>query len=169
MDIRFVPEDPAKDSVKACCREITLVDVEAVCRIEQANQGWAWSREQILFELSDQCRVRGGGFSAVLVNDAEILGYYFARQILDQCDLLNLGVDKPYRQQGWGRVLLEHFKRKAISRGAQALNLELRSGNISALALYKSFGFLVVGERKAYYRDNGDDSWLMTAKLTPKL
>ncbi len=169
MAIRFVPKDPAKDSVKATCREITLVDVEAVCRIEHANQGWAWTREQILFELSDQCRVRGGGFSAVLVSDAQILGYYFARQILDQCELLNLVVDKSYQQQGWGRVLLEHFKRAALARGAQALNLELRSGNTAALALYKSFGFLVVGERKAYYRDNGDDSWLMTAQLKPKL
>ena len=41
------------------------------------------------------------------------------------------------------------------------LTLEVRKSNISAISLYKSFGFCEVGVRKKYY-ENTEDAVLMT-------
>jgi [ribosomal protein S18]-alanine N-acetyltransferase len=40
--------------------------------------------------------------------------------------------------------------------------LEVRRGNVAALELYRKLGFVVVGVRPHYYRDNQEDALLMT-------
>jgi ribosomal-protein-alanine N-acetyltransferase len=39
--------------------------------------------------------------------------------------------------------------------------LEVRESNHAAQALYRRFGFDVVGQRKRYYQDNFEDALLM--------
>ena len=41
--------------------------------------------------------------------------------------------------------------------------LEVRPSNQVAIDLYRSFGFVVVGRRAGYYRDNAEDALLMTS------
>jgi ribosomal-protein-alanine N-acetyltransferase len=53
--------------------------------------------------------------------------------------------------------------RQAAGLGARSATLEVRVGNPSAQALYRKFGFQIVGRRKGYYKDNGEDALLMTA------
>jgi ribosomal-protein-alanine N-acetyltransferase len=42
------------------------------------------------------------------------------------------------------------------------VTLEVRRSNDAAQALYQKYGFDVVGERRRYYRDTGEDALLMT-------
>ncbi|MBI5082433.1 MAG: ribosomal-protein-alanine N-acetyltransferase, partial [Chloroflexi bacterium] len=52
----------------------------------------------------------------------------------------------------------------ALGLNAVEATLEVRAGNKIAQNLYCKFGFEEVGRRKNYYRDNGEDALLMTAK-----
>jgi ribosomal-protein-alanine N-acetyltransferase len=44
--------------------------------------------------------------------------------------------------------------------------LEVRPTNVEALGLYESFGFRVIGRRKGYYFDTGEDALVMEARLS---
>ena len=50
----------------------------------------------------------------------------------------------------------------ACDLAAEMVTLEVRRGNDAAQALYQKDGFDVVGERRRYYRDTGEDALLMT-------
>ena len=64
-----------------------------------------------------------------------------------------------------GKVLLE-----ATRLGATHALLEVRACNQDALHLYNKFGFAVVGVRKGYYQDAGEDALLMTLNpLVPEI
>jgi len=57
--------------------------------------------------------------------------------------------------------MLEH----ALTLGSVTATLEVRVTNDRAQGLYRKYHFAVVGRRKHYYRDNGEDALLMTAEL----
>ncbi len=41
------------------------------------------------------------------------------------------------------------------------MTLEVRTSNENAMRMYESFGFKVIGRRKGYYTDNGEDAIVM--------
>ena len=55
----------------------------------------------------------------------------------------------------------------AITLKLELLTLEVRKSNIAAQGLYKKYGFDIIGERKRYYSDNGEDAWIMTKSFEP--
>jgi [ribosomal protein S18]-alanine N-acetyltransferase len=69
-----------------------------------------------------------------------------------------IGVDPAYQGSGIGRRLLEHLLAFA---GESVVFLEVRVANATAIALYESVGFVVIGVRKRYYRVSGADAYAM--------
>ena len=51
--------------------------------------------------------------------------------------------------------------REAHGRGIREMTLEVRKSNRVAIGMYQSFGFEIVGERKGFYHDNGEDALIM--------
>ena len=49
--------------------------------------------------------------------------------------------------------------------GVELVFLEVRPTNHEALSLYERFGFRVIGRRKGYYFDTGEDALVMEARL----
>jgi ribosomal-protein-alanine N-acetyltransferase len=45
--------------------------------------------------------------------------------------------------------------------GAKWVTLEVRASNDKAIRMYEGFGFKVIGRRKGYYTDNGEDALVM--------
>ncbi len=68
-----------------------------------------------------------------------------------EAQLLNLSVVPDARRQGLGGALLERFCDDALRCGAEQMFLEVRVGNVPAIALYESAGFTRVARRAAYY------------------
>lgn len=81
----------------------------------------------------------------------EIVGFALARVIVDEAELLLIGVRPRCRRAGIGGALLDHTAQAARSRGAKRLFLEVRHGNAAA-RLYERAGFSQIGRRLAYYR-----------------
>ena len=83
--------------------------------------------------------------------DSRVVGFAIARTVLEEAELMMLGVDPAVRGRGIGTLLVERFAAAAARRGARRLHLEVREGN-PALRLYERQRFVPVGRREAYYR-----------------
>jgi len=102
------------------------------------------------------------GVWLTLAQDAEggLVGFSLSRIVLDEAELLLLAVSRAAQGIGIGGTLMRHFEADAAARGAKRLHLEVREGN-SALNLYNSSGFTLVGRRPRYY--SGADGQLYDA------
>jgi len=68
-------------------------------------------------------------------------------------EIENIVVAGPARRHGLGVRLVGELLRLARLRGTKAIFLEVRESNRAARALYEKCGFVVIGDRKGYYRN----------------
>jgi ribosomal-protein-alanine N-acetyltransferase len=78
---------------------------------------------------------------------------------------LNLAVSPEFRRQGIGRALLRAGLAYFRKRRVEEVFLEVRESNLSAQALYLSYGFRPVGQRSAYYRNPKEDALVLWLAL----
>jgi ribosomal protein S18 acetylase RimI-like enzyme len=93
------------------------------------------------------------------------LGYALGWWVVDELQLLGLGVLPTARRRGVGRLLLAHVLDAARAAGGRRVLLEVARGNAPALALYENAGFRVFNTRPKYYRATGDDALEMELAL----
>jgi ribosomal-protein-alanine N-acetyltransferase len=139
-----------------------LDDVAAVHEIERLSFRTPWPAYAFEQEL------RGNRLARYLVARAgeHVVGFAGLWQMVDEAHITTFGVHPDWRRQGIGRQLLLNVAELATAIGARRMTLEVRESNVGAQALYGAFGFDVVGRRKAYYTDDGEDALVMT---TPEL
>ena len=116
--------------------------------------GEAWNRRQVSDALVlGTCRhhliAPDGRIGEHLVG--ETAGFYLARTVLDEQELLLFAVAPRFRGRGLGTRLLDDFISSARDNGVRRVFLEMRRGN-NAARLYEKYGFRFTGERPAYYR-----------------
>jgi [ribosomal protein S18]-alanine N-acetyltransferase len=141
-------------------RRMTLDDIPQVLEIERASFALPWSENAFRKELTENAQAH---FFVAEENDrvVGILGYWY---IIDECHISTIAVHPDWRQRGIGQEILVAALSHSLSLGAIMATLEVRPSNLAAIELYKKFGFEVVGRRKRYYRDNGEDAIIMTAQ-----
>ncbi len=103
-----------------------------------------------------------GGDTVVLVaiRGGEVIGAALGLLQFDDGHVLDLAVAPTARRSGTGRALLSALTEELRTRGARSITLEVRAGNLGALALYRGAGFAVEGRRPGYYPD-GEDALLL--------
>jgi len=145
--------DPPAFSV----RPMTAADLEAVAIIESENPS-PWTAGQLASE-----RDQDGGWQFVAEVGASglVCGFVCGRSCAGEAELLKIAVGREYRRQGIAAQLVVHTLCYLAEQGVGRCFLELRAGNIPALALYDRFGFLQVGLRKNYYTSPPEDAILM--------
>jgi ribosomal-protein-alanine N-acetyltransferase len=87
-----------------------------------------------------------------------LVGYAGLARVGAQAEVHTLAVDPAHHRRGVGRALLRAILDRA--RGATVF-LEVRTDNESAINLYRSEGFEVIGTRRRYYRPSGADAFTM--------
>ncbi len=140
---------------------MTLDDLDEVMAIERASFQTPWSSGAFRYELT-QNRV---AHCTVMRAGVRIVGYLCLWEIGHEVHITNLAVHPEHRGRGVARALLEAMLEGAHRRGVELIFLEVRPTNAEAIGLYGSFGFQVIGRRKGYYFDNGEDALVMEAKL----
>lgn len=143
-------------------RPMRSEDVPEVHALEEDIFPTPWSLKSYRFE------VEHNPASEPLVVEARdgrsgvsIAAYIVPWLLVDEVHIANIAVAPRFRRLGLARRLLQHVLRRAARAGACSASLEVRAGNGAAQALYRGMGFEVVGRRKRYYRDNGEDALLM--------
>ncbi len=94
-----------------------------------------------------------------------VVGYSGFWFIIDEAHISTIAVHPDWRGQRGGEQLFISLLEHALRLGAVTATLEVRVTNDRAQNLYRKYHFEVVGRRKHYYRDNGEDALLMTAEL----
>lgn len=136
-------------------------DIDRIMAVMQAAfdplYGEAWNRRQV-----EDALVMGhthyllAGIDGEDPADEAAVGFSLSRHGFEEEELLLFAVLPQYRGKGIGARLLARFAETAERRGARQLLLEMRRGN-PAERLYRSFGFVQIGERPKYYRQaNGE-------------
>ncbi len=92
-------------------------------------------------------------------------GFIVYRTILDQAEIITIGVHPDTRRAGIGAALLEIMERDVAKSGATQIFLEVASTNTAAHALYIAHGYRDVGRRPKYY--DGIDAILMAKDIIP--
>lgn len=137
-------------------REMQIDDLDQVMPIEEELFSVPWSSVGFFSFL-----LRDDALFLVAEDRGEILGYCGVLMVLDQGDIVNVGVKSERQRQGVGRKLLNALIRKTEEKGVASLYLEVRAGNQAAISLYESLGFCRLGVRKGYYEEPKEDGITM--------
>jgi ribosomal-protein-alanine N-acetyltransferase len=153
-------------------RPMQIEDLEQVQSIDQISFSTPWPENAYRFELLENRRAmswvaelggESGGFSGELPSKPlVVVGVVVVWFIVDEVHIATLAVHPDYRGLGIGCQLVAEALRSGIQKGAVLATLEVRENNLPAQALYRHFGFEVVGRRLRYYKDNNEDAVLMT-------
>jgi ribosomal-protein-alanine N-acetyltransferase len=146
-------------------------ELDALAALEALCFTSPWSREQLdkafrlpnfaVFGLRAPLPANPGAKGGPL---AAYISFYHNP---DELEILNLAVTPKWRGRGCGARLLRLALRMAARLGIGRAVLEVRSGNVPALALYKGQGFTQLGRRRGYYQDSGEDALLLALALKP--
>ena len=137
-------------------RPAKLSDIAAVAALEKSEFS-SGADEGMLARL-----LAAGGVILIAEEGGELLGYVWARFVLDEGDIGNVAVAPDSRRRGIGAALLKALFAESERRGAAVLQLEVRESNLAARRLYEKNGFEIVGKRKNYYEKPAEDAILMS-------
>ncbi|PZS27595.1 MAG: ribosomal-protein-alanine N-acetyltransferase [Pseudonocardiales bacterium] len=129
-------------------------DAQRCAELEHAlfNCDDPWSPEAFLEALA-----AGHHYLSARESDS-LIGYVGLARVGSEAEVHTLAVDPAHQRRGIGRALLRAILDHA--EGATVF-LEVRTDNDSAIRLYRSEGFDVIGIRRGYYRPSGADAFTM--------
>jgi tRNA threonylcarbamoyladenosine biosynthesis protein TsaB len=111
------------------------------------------------------------GMQAVIAAmDGRTIGFGLFRQAADECEILTLCVNPPYRRQGVAKALVGRQLARLSALGARRAFLEVAESNGPARHLYAGLGFTEAGLRRNYYQreqDPAENALIMAKELTP--
>jgi ribosomal-protein-alanine N-acetyltransferase len=147
-------------------------DVNTVQEIEREIFATPWPRNAYYRELASRASahyvvLRQEGMDAPVREsrtpdfDATIIGYGGMWRMYDEAHITTIGVRRDLQHHGYGRILFAGLVQAAYDMGAKWVTLEVRTTNDNAMHMYEGFGFKVIGRRKGYYTDNGEDAIVM--------
>ncbi|MFQ5519134.1 MAG: ribosomal protein S18-alanine N-acetyltransferase [Mariprofundus sp.] len=143
-------------------RQGSIEDAEILYRLNKDAFAEYWSRQSLLSALQS-------GYDLLLCEtDGKAVAYLLSLSIIDEIQILQIGVAKPYRRQGLARQMTQALMTNAVD--CSSVTLEVRLSNQAARALYAGLGFEEVGYRKNYYAPDvtgvREDAVLMTRTIS---
>ena len=136
-----------------------IQDLNSIANILETDFDNFWNYNVFKEELTNEI----SKYLVAKINN-QIVGFAGIIPVLDEADISNIVVNKNFRNQKIGSLLLEALFDLAISLKIQKINLEVRKSNVPAIKLYEKYGFEVCGIRKNYY-NNTEDAILMKKDL----
>jgi [ribosomal protein S18]-alanine N-acetyltransferase len=142
---------------KFISQEMGLEHLDDVLLIENLSFKTPWTRDAFISDLTrNKCaRYR------IILSGGRVVAYGGMWVMLDEAHITNIAVHPEFRGTGLGSVLMEDMLEAASKEGITAMTLEVRVNNLTAINLYKKFGFKEVAIRKGYYQDTGEDAIIM--------
>ena len=95
-------------------------------------------------------------------------GFLIGRFIDQDAEILNVIIHPDYRRLGKASKLIGTFEKEAKDAGSLRCFLEVAESNSSAKKLYKTLGYLKVGQRNNYYKfvdGRKDDAAILSKEI----
>jgi ribosomal-protein-alanine N-acetyltransferase len=141
-------------------RRMEATDINRIVEIEKQSFVAPWSK--IMFEETVISPVSQG---LVIEHNGLIAGYMVFYTVDVEAHIMNVAVDPPKRKHGYARQLLNQTLKSFREKNISECYLEVREHNKAAQRLYRHFGFEVIGRRKKYYPESGEDALVMQLLL----
>ena len=142
-------------------REAALSDIPSIAALEQECFSAPWSENALLETME-----RENSLFLVAECGGEICGYVGSYHAAGEGYITNVAVSGKLRRRGAGRALICGLKERAREKELLFLTLEVRVGNLPAIALYESLGFVNLGRRPRFYSNPVEDAYIMTWHTT---
>ena len=126
-------------------REISLGDLDGIVQIERAVNPFPWGEEAL------RDTIASSGHHLMSLREGRAVGFLLSSFVLDEAQLLLIGVSPDWQGVGVGGQLLRELINRSQDQGQKLIYLEVRSGNERAIRLYRSLGFIDIGVRRDYY------------------
>ena len=126
-------------------REISLGDLDGIVQIERAVNPFPWGEEAL------RDTIASSGHHLMSLREGRAVGFLLSSFVLDEAQLLLIGVSPDWQGVGVGGQLLKELINRSQDQGQKLIYLEVRSGNERAIRLYRSLGFMDIGVRRDYY------------------
>lgn len=88
--------------------------------------------------------------------------------VADEFHVINVATHPAHRRKGAASALLAQLLADAKAHTARLVLLEVRRTNRAAIKLYRRHGFSIIGVRRGYYADTGEDALEMLLALDPE-
>jgi len=134
-----------------------LEDIPTIQEIEREIFLTPWPRNAYRRELMQN---RMASYMVIRDGD-EIVGYAGLWKMRDEAHVTTVGVRRRDQGRGFGLALMLALIDRALALEARWVTLEVRASNYGAMALYEKLGFKVIGRRRGYYTDDGEDAVVM--------
>jgi ribosomal-protein-alanine N-acetyltransferase len=95
----------------------------------------------------------------------DTIAYVFVRIISKEMHIMRIAVAAGYQARGVATALLQQCFKLAEQHQVSSVYIEVRPNNKSAIALYRKFGFQMLGTRPNYYPETGEDALVMVKLL----
>ena len=132
-----------------------------ICRIDRASFSHPWTESAYRHELKENPLAHYLGCFC----GEELAGFAGFWLVVDEAQISNVAISPDFRQRGFGRQLMEQVIAHCLALGGRSISLEVRAGNVPAIALYQGLGFQTVGRRRGYYTQPDEDALLMELRL----
>ena len=143
-------------------RPATPDDLQQVFEIERRVHVAPWSLENFEAELKKP-------YAHFLVmtddeTDSTVTGYIVFWLMFNECQILNVAVDLPFRGLGLAKQMIRQTVGMALKKDIKKVLLEVRKSNLAAIQLYQRMHFVIIHVRKGFYSD-GEDAYQMALYL----
>jgi [ribosomal protein S18]-alanine N-acetyltransferase len=136
-------------------REIALLSRDCI----ECGLAWSWTPGRVLRSIRDRATN-----VAVVRDDRGVVAFAIMRYDDDQGHLDLFAVRPDQQRRGFGSRLLSWLEVTARVAGLMAIRLQVRAANPTAIAFYRSAGFVATGIHARYYQGI-EDAMLMTRDL----
>ena len=142
-------------------RDAVPADIPHIAELERECFSAPWSENAI-----QETMERENAVFLVAEYGGEICGYVGSYYAADEGYITNVAVEKKMRRCGIGRALIGTLQESAREKALSFLTLEVRVGNLPAIALYEALGFENFGRRPRFYSNPTEDAYIMTWNIT---
>ena len=139
---------------------LTHEHIHGVAALEKLCFTSPWSESSL--ELLTK---EGIGMGMVCQCDGIICAYGGMLCVVDEGQITNIATHPDYRRRGYGKAIVEAFKKHAKYNGLAYISLEVRESNKAAIELYSSLGFKVTGKRKDFYTKPTESALIMICEI----
>jgi ribosomal-protein-alanine N-acetyltransferase len=146
-------------------RRMVAADLKQVHALDQRSFPTPWPEKSFRYEL-EKNRAAHLWVAEKTMDEhtREVIGTIVVWLLIDEAHIATIAVDEAHRRQGIASQLIFTALSHLVGKGAVEATLEVRESNLAAQVLYQGFGFQAVGQRRAYYRDSGEDAIIMALR-----
>ncbi|OGO79674.1 MAG: ribosomal-protein-alanine N-acetyltransferase [Chloroflexi bacterium RIFOXYD12_FULL_57_15] len=135
-----------------------MKDIPEVVEIDRSSFTLPWTERSYKYEAQENSAAR----CWVTMVDGRVASLLVLWLIVDEAHIATIATHPQFRRRGFAKRMLIQSLVSAREEGALKSLLEVRARHVVAQKIYCDIGFVEVGRRPMYYRDNGEDAVLMT-------